>query len=548
MPGYLRTADVNARLDAAVTAHPTIATRGRWDPGHGGGSAGYVKIAATTAASPRPRWAVLITGGVHPRELAPPDALVSFVEKLLTAYAAGSDIVYPAWTGPGGVVYDAFTVSAGEVRSVVERLDLFVAPLVNPDGREWVLAPLPAAATPEDHALHKLWRKNRRPEPAGITDERAKGVDLNRNFDILFKFQDHYDPGAGVRTSVDPFDDSYCGPNAESEPETLNVAKLLRSENVSYLLDVHSFGRTILYSWGIEDNQSTDAAKSFTNPRWDKLRDGVGKPAYAEYIPATQEAASADMARRMTQAIATRAGGANPVAARRSTYTAKPSAAGLYVTSGACDDYGFSRWFTAARAGRPIRPVIALTMEAGDDAARGTDHADGGFWPDHTTQYPKVEREIHAAVWSFLTSAAAAPVAPAAAPPPPSRPAAKGCFVATAVYRDAQHPSVVFLRDVRDRQLPASGPGRRFAARLEDVYDSAGPPLAEWLGRRPIAARVTRGAVLEPTVRALRALSIGTARFPRARSLALSATLGVTVWPVVASLRTLRAFRRARTA
>src|SRR5688500_2689336 len=138
MAGYLRTADVNAKLDAAVAAHPTVATRGRWEPGHDGRSAGYVKIAATTAASPNPRWAVLITGGVHARELAPPDALVSFVEKLLGAYAAGTDIVYPAWTGPGGVVYDAFTVSAGEVRSVVERLDLFVAPLVNPDGRDWV--------------------------------------------------------------------------------------------------------------------------------------------------------------------------------------------------------------------------------------------------------------------------------------------------------------------------------------------------------------------------------------------------------------------------
>jgi murein tripeptide amidase MpaA len=546
MAGYLRTADVNAKLDAAVAAHPDVATRGSWEASHEGRSAGFVKIAATTAASPSPRWAVLVIGGVHARELAPPDALVSFVEKLLAAYAAGTDIAYPAWTGPGGVVYDAFTVSAGEVRSIVERLDLFVAPLVNPDGRDWVLAPLPAGASRAVQKLHKEWRKNRRPKPAGVTDERGVGVDLNRNFDILFKFQDHYDVAvAGVHTSTDPLEDDYCGTAAESEPETRNVAKLLRDHDISYFLDVHSFSRKVLYSWGIEDNQTTDASMAFTNPRWGLKRDGIGKHAYREFIPSTQEAAAADLARRMTQAIETRAGGTNPVAVARSRYEAKPSGAGLYVTTGSSDDYGFSRWFTAARAGRPTRPVIAMTMEAGDDATHGANHDDGGFSPGYVTQYPKVEREIHAALWSFLTSAAATPVAPAGPPPGPDLPADKICFVATAVYRDAQHPSVAFLRDVRDRQLPASGPGRRFAARLTDAYDSAGPPLARWLARHPAAARVTRGAVLEPAVRGLRALSVGTARFPRARSLALSATLGVTVWPVVASLR---ALRRARTA
>jgi len=542
MPGYLRTADVNAKLDAAVAAHPDTAARGRWAAGHEGRSAGYVKIAATTPASPRPRWAVLITGGIHPRELAPPDALVSFVEQLLAAYAAGTGVSYPAWTSPlDGVVYDAFEVSDTEVRAVVERLDLFVAPLVNADGRDWVLAPLPAGASMDEQELHKNWRKNRRPKPAGVVDELGVGVDINRNFDILFTFEDHYDVAvAGVHTSSDPLQESYCGDKAESEPETANVARLLRSEGIGYFLDVHAYERSIMFPWGIETNQSTDASKAFTNEDWDHKRDGTDHNAYAEYIPAAHDAAAADVARRMSQAVATRAGGSDPVARRRSVYEVKPSSK-LYVTSGASDDYAFSRWFTTARRGRPIRPVIALTMESGGNPRRGRDFDDGAFSPGYVTQFPKVEREIHAAVWSFLTTAAATPVAVETVPPGPQVPADKTCFVATAVYRDAGHPSVAFLRDVRDRQLPASGPGRRFAASLTDAYDRAGPPLAGWLARHPVAARLTRGAVLEPAVQALRALSAGTARFPRARSLALSAALGVTAWPVVASLRALRA-------
>ena len=250
MTGYLRTAGVNARLDTAVAAHGTVAarrvaTRHTWTAGHEGRTAGYVKIAATVPASPATRWSVLVTGGVHARELAPPDALVSFVEQLLGAYAAGTGVSYPAIT-TDGVTYPAFTVGADEVLSVVERLNLVVAPLVNADGRDFVLAPLPAGASVDEQDLHKLWRKNRRPKPVVFTDERAGGVDVNRNFDVLFDFTKHYEVAvADVHTSGDRVRDDYCGPAAGSEPETANLVKLFRDEGVGYYLDVHSFGRKI---------------------------------------------------------------------------------------------------------------------------------------------------------------------------------------------------------------------------------------------------------------------------------------------------------------
>ena len=175
-------------------------------------------------------------------------------------------------------------------------------------------------------------------------------------------------------------------------------------------------------------------------------------------------------------------------------------------------------------------------MESGGDVTQGPDHQDGDFWPDHATQFPKVEREIHAAVWSFLAQVLVTPVTGPSTPPAPSPAATPNpgpCLVATTLYRDPEHPSVVFLRDVRDRQLPASGAGRRFAAWLVAGYDRVSPAMARWFTRHPATARAIRRIVFVPLVRTLRTVSTLTARSPRTRSLALSAALGAIAAPVI---------------
>jgi carboxypeptidase T len=189
MAGYLTSAAMKARLDTLATTYPALCTRSGpadWAAGWGGGLSGYVKVGATTAASPSPRWAVLITGGVHARELAPPDALMTFLEKMLAAYTASSAITYPAWTDPvSKIVYNSFTIPWPWVRRAVEYLDLYVVPLVNDDGRDFVLA---SGVPPADQQLHKMWRKNRRAAPSGLTDPKAVGIDVNRNFRYSLEF------------------------------------------------------------------------------------------------------------------------------------------------------------------------------------------------------------------------------------------------------------------------------------------------------------------------------------------------------------------------
>jgi murein tripeptide amidase MpaA len=423
MAGYLTSAAMKARLDTLATTYPALCTRSGpadWAAGWGGGLSGYVKVGATTAASPSPRWAVLITGGVHARELAPPDALMTFLEKMLAAYTASSAITYPAWTDPvSKIVYNSFTIPWPWVRRAVEYLDLYVVPLVNDDGRDFVLA---SGVPPADQQLHKMWRKNRRAAPSGLTDPKAVGIDVNRNFDILWNFPLHYDTSLSdlaMHASTNPVDENYIGDvtsgSAESEPEVKNVANLMRSKQVSYYLDVHLVGRDVLYPWGIESNQNATPAMNFTNASFDGKRDGISHAGYKEFIPKDMEAASAAAARHIADQILDKAGGSDPRGRARSTYKAIPSAQ-MYVASGTTADYCFSRWFAPVTGGAPTSPVMALVLEAGGDPRLGAAYNEGYFSPDYVKNYPKLEREIHVGAWTFLSMASATafvqPVAP----------------------------------------------------------------------------------------------------------------------------------------
>ena len=89
-------------------------------------------------------------------------------------------------------------------------------------------------------------------------------------------------------SSDKPVRETFIGPAEESEPETQNVANLMRDKDISFYLDVHSIGRDVMYTWGIETDQTTDPTQNFTSAAWDGKRDGNRRNAYQEYIPATR--------------------------------------------------------------------------------------------------------------------------------------------------------------------------------------------------------------------------------------------------------------------
>ncbi|MCC2313611.1 M14 family zinc carboxypeptidase [Cellulomonas xiejunii] len=469
----------------------------------GGRTLSYLRI--RNASGPRP--GVLVLGGVHAREWAPPDALITFVRNLLVAFTAGTGITLPAMTvtplGSAPVSYRPWTIPAGVVRDIVTKVELNVLPLVNPDGRAFDLTP--PISTPG-------WRKNRSPQAGG-----AIGVDLNRNFDVIWKFEDYYDVplysaryGGDEPASTIASTDTYRGAAVHSEMETRAVESLLNDLPIHYFLDIHMAGRNILFSWGLEEN-GTDPAMNFQNAAFNGTRDGLkrGDPAlpggrvdYQEYLPDDApfriRSRAEFIANAMRDEILRSANaGTIPAAStrqqRHSEYTVGQSAF-LYLplggpNSGCTDDYACSRQFVLPNR----KPVFAYTLEAGQ-AEEQMFHC---AYTDPPGHFRKINREIHAALTSLLTVAARSPL------PAPGG-GGRRCLIATATLGDANHPDVLYLRELRDVRMRATPRGDRAADMLNRVYYSFSPAVAAYLTRHARVRRIVRGGVIRPLVGALR--------------------------------------------
>ena len=280
----------------------------------------------------RHRPAVCFIGGVHGREWGSPDILIYFAMRLLRAYRDKQDIRLGRKT---------FTYA--QVRRIVETKDVVLFPQVNPDGRHFSME------------RHPMWRKNRRPAPRGRGPQ-CVGVDLNRNFPFLWRFDRYFAPDT-VESTFNPGDyETYVGPRAASEPETRNVIWLLdRFPGIRYLIDLHSYGETILHSWGTDDNQSKDPRMSFSNRAYDGKRGLIHDDVYREHIPAADQRQAVRMGRRIAGAIRL---------VRGREYRVQQSV-GLYPTAASSDDYAYSRHFVDPKKGK----IIAYTMEWGRSRA-----------------------------------------------------------------------------------------------------------------------------------------------------------------------------------
>ncbi len=208
---YLDTAGIYAHFSALHAAFPGLT---EWtdlpesSSGYDGSEptalgASPVKLFRIRTPGPTKPGLLLITG-IHAREWVPPLGAIEFVEQLLRNYD-------PASSDP----------DVQAVNALVEGLDIFVVPALNPDGINW------------SHHDYALWRKNRRPAPVGG----CPGVDLNRNFGVYWG-----QPGS----LPDSCQDIYRGPTAFSEPETRNIQVLCEAHpNIVIGVDCHSFGEVI---------------------------------------------------------------------------------------------------------------------------------------------------------------------------------------------------------------------------------------------------------------------------------------------------------------
>jgi murein tripeptide amidase MpaA len=294
------------------------------------------------------RRTAIYVGGVHAREWIPPDALVYLCADLLEAQANGV-----------GLTYGTARIEADEVARIFASMRLVVLPCANPDGRVY------------SQQVDPDWRKNRAGSDGGCV-----GVDLNRNFDVAWDFRRTFAPGY-VSASDDPCHKYvYVGPAAASEPETQNIVWLLdQYTDAGWFIDVHGAVPAVFYNWGLDEPQSEDQAQSFLNPSFDGQRGIAGDATYREFI----DAADAAELRRLSDLMA-----AEIAKVRDDVYEVSPSFS-LYATSGASDDYAYSRH----RADPALPKVLGFTIECGHD-----------FQPEWS-EAEAVIREVSAALARF---------------------------------------------------------------------------------------------------------------------------------------------------
>lgn len=246
---YRTLTEINARLDALAAAHPTLSSLVVLGNSLEGRPIRGIRFSAPDLpGNPRSgRPVVLINGGQHAREWINHMTSMFVADQMLERYAAG-DV---------------------RIRAALERAEIIVVPVVNPDGYEFSWTP-----------NNRLWRKNRRPNPGG-----SFGVDLNRNWG--------YEWG-GEGSSGTQNNDTYRGPSAFSEPETQALRDfVIANPRIAAHIDFHSFSQLILSPWGYTsqmppdrplfaqlDDMLADAIESMNGLRY------TAGPAYTTIYPA----------------------------------------------------------------------------------------------------------------------------------------------------------------------------------------------------------------------------------------------------------------------
>jgi hypothetical protein len=112
------------------------------------------------------------------------------------------------------------------VRRAVDQSEVWIVPLVNPDGLEYSIR------------FYRYWRKNRR-----LNVDGSFGVDLNRNYGYNWAYDNE-------GSSPEPPSEVYRGAAPFSEPETRAVRDLFVQREFRALVSYHSYSQVILYPWG----------------------------------------------------------------------------------------------------------------------------------------------------------------------------------------------------------------------------------------------------------------------------------------------------------
>jgi murein tripeptide amidase MpaA len=202
---------MNAYTDDLIAARPTFVSRVNVGLSHQGRQVFAIRIA--TPNSPADKPGVLLHGVQHAREWITGASTMFMADRLVARY--GTDPL---------------------VTSVLDRFQIFIVPVVNPDGYAFTWT------------NNRLWRKTRRQVGTTGNGNPIFGTDPNRNWSFGWGVNI---PGFSVGSSGNPSSETYRGPAAFSEPETANIRDFVTARPFMRAhVDIHSYSQLVLSPFG----------------------------------------------------------------------------------------------------------------------------------------------------------------------------------------------------------------------------------------------------------------------------------------------------------
>lgn len=216
LPGYMTYSEMKTKLKELADSNPKIASLNdigdTWEKTKGKSPNNDIWCITITNKdknkNKNAKPASLFIGGMHSRELAPPEIMFKLAETLITNY--GKDAA---------------------ITELVDTRDINIVPMVNVDGRILV------------EKGNNWQRKN----------TNGSGVDLNRNFDSHWNYQGLNVPSSWLGQSTNPSSETYSGSAPASEPEVQAIQNFYKVKKLNMVLDMHSYGEMFFWPVGYSE-------------------------------------------------------------------------------------------------------------------------------------------------------------------------------------------------------------------------------------------------------------------------------------------------------
>ncbi|MCP4231783.1 MAG: T9SS type A sorting domain-containing protein [bacterium] len=222
--GYTNYTEMQSRLYELVKKYPDILKQTNVGTGRQGTHNIYlIKVSDNVDTDEQDEEKLMVTGVNHAREGLSLEVPLYFLEQLCADYATDLD-----------------------VQNIVNELELYVIPLVNPEGYNY----------DDVENERNWWRKNsydwpnpESPEDYGYGE--GTGVDLNRNYTYMWGYDDE-------GSSPSPSNPLYRGPGAGSEPEIQVVMDICVDKDILSAFSFHSYSELILRPWSYINEDPDD--------------------------------------------------------------------------------------------------------------------------------------------------------------------------------------------------------------------------------------------------------------------------------------------------